>query len=471
MDDDCPTKWKSIGGLPPLPDGALADKAANLVAQDSFEEDDEDFVQKEKVSAATVMGVRTRHQKSSEEASVPLAAHSVKKSKTKPPKERTSASASRERTSEASVLATSKKGKKAQPSLLDAKMQISIPLSRVLKTPSPLCEGLMSLPIAKSHAKGFGNSRDPVMSAVRVLPPFAQRLDEVASHERALGAAQQEITELKEQLATLSAENEDLKTAVKNHAAELAKVEEKRVAEHDAWKAASKELHDLKGKLNISDEEVKSLKASLEDASTRYSTLEDFVLAHCRKILGTKPEIMELDMKMTLAVLIGTIIDVTAKIMAMLQSLTVTEQLPQSFNDVIKHIALMPTVVGWMRHSACRRGAAIALSLGMAHYRGNYDVAGVTEGFPPNDDGTPPTIADAKKMIKLAEPYADRILRIVDLNEYQGSQVAPEDANDAPPSYADFPTTRPFAAARDSVLTTYPSLDYDAKVLLGSLGL
>ena len=61
--------------------------------------------------------------------------------------------------------------------------------------------------------------------------------------------------------------------------------------------------------------------------------------------------------------------------MAMLQSLSPTEQLPHTFDDVMKQVSLMPTVVGWMRRAACRRGASIALALGKAHYQENFDLA------------------------------------------------------------------------------------------------
>jgi hypothetical protein len=107
----------------------------------------------------------------------------------------------------------------------------------------------------------------------------------------------------------------------------------------------------------------------------------------------------------------------------------------------------------------------------MAHYPGDYDVAGVTEGFPPADDGTVPTPEQALSMIQAAEPYADRILKIADLNQFQASQIAPEDAKKPAPKVEDYPSERPFQSASRGTLTTYPSLQYNSQVLLKSLGI
>lgn len=128
----------------------------------------------------------------------------------------------------------------------------------------------------------------------------------------------------------------------------------------------------------------------------------------------------------------------------------------------------MPIVVSWMKQSACHRGATVALSLGIAHYEDNYDIVGVTAGF--SADGDEVDMDQVVKLMEKVVPYVDRILRIADLNTYQGSAIAPEDANEPAPEFTDSFADRPFVAARTKQLSTYPVAKYDAKIVHETLG-
>ena len=96
----------------------------------------------------------------------------------------------------------------------------------------------------------------------------------------------------------------------------------------------------------------------------------------------------------------------------------------------------------------------MALSLGLAHYPEDFDVADVTSGFPSEDGEVAPE--EVTKLMAKASPYADRVLTMVDLETHQPSAIAPEDAEDGTPVHQDSSADKLFAAAQAEELTTYP---------------
>jgi len=143
----------------------------------------------------------------------------------------------------------------------------------------------------------------------------------------------------------------------------------------------------------------------------------------------------------------------SGEILAVLQYLSPTKRVPHDVATVMDCVAHIPTVVDWLRRSACRRGATMALSLGQAHFPEDFEVQDVTSGFP-SETG----VVDKEEVLALMSrcaPYADRVLEMTDLAP-QASMVAPEDVEDDPPVYQDFATGKPFEAARAKKLTTYP---------------
>ena len=159
------------------------------------------------------------------------------------------------------------------------------------------------------------------------------------------------------------------------------------------------------------------------------------------------------------------IVKATGDVLAMLQYLSPRERVKPEVSTVMSCIAKVPSVVDWLRRSACRQGATMALTLGLAHYPDDFDVADVTSGFPSEDgEATPEEIA---KIMAKASPYADRVLEMVDLEDHQASATAPEDAEEGAPAHQDYPADKFFTAAQSNELTTYPVPVWAPKFILG----
>jgi hypothetical protein len=77
---------------------------------------------------------------------------------------------------------------------------------------------------------------------------------------------------------------------------------------------------------------------------------------------------------------------------------------------------LIPEVVAWMRHLACRRGISFALGLVLGHLP-DLDLNLVTRAFAESW----PRDAAVECLAESAAPYADRVLSLVDSNIHQGS--------------------------------------------------
>jgi len=161
----------------------------------------------------------------------------------------------------------------------------------------------------------------------------------------------------------------------------------------------------------------------------------------------------------------ASIMKATGDVLAMLQYLSPRERVKPEVSTVMAFIAKVPSVVDWLRRSACRQGATMALTLGLAHYPDDFDVADVTSGFPSEDGEIVPE--EVAKIMAKASPYSDRILAMVDLEDHQASAIAPEDAGEGSPAHKDYPADKFFAAAQSDELTTYPVPVWAPRFLLG----
>ena len=56
--------------------------------------------------------------------------------------------------------------------------------------------------------------------------------------------------------------------------------------------------------------------------------------------------------------------------------------MPSSFEETGDWLTVLPMVVDWLRRSAFKRGAATALSLGLAHFLDDFDLADITSSYP-----------------------------------------------------------------------------------------
>jgi hypothetical protein len=64
-----------------------------------------------------------------------------------------------------------------------------------------------------------------------------------------------------------------------------------------------------------------------------------------------------------------------------LQHIIPTEQIPSWYRTVSDYLAKLPMVVDWMKRSAFRRGAMIALAMSLSHYPKDFKLQEVTEGY------------------------------------------------------------------------------------------
>ena len=75
-----------------------------------------------------------------------------------------------------------------------------------------------------------------------------------------------------------------------------------------------------------------------------------------------------------------------------------------SLEEAGEWLKALPMVSDWVRRSAFRRGAATALSLGLAHFPEDFDPAEVTTGYPPVAGGV--TEHHVQSLYDREVPYA-----------------------------------------------------------------
>ena len=144
-------------------------------------------------------------------------------------------------------------------------------------------------------------------------------------------------------------------------------------------------------------------------------------------------------------------------IRAYLQEISPTEVIPSDLVEVWKYLEKAPAVVEFMTRSAFRRGAAKALSLGLAHFPEDFDIDDVTSGYPSSTGAV--ELSEVLKLQDRVATYSERVWAMGDLLPYQETVVVP---NDPEPPHRDFKVEQPFRAAMAGELTTYPSNPYTA---------
>ena len=142
-------------------------------------------------------------------------------------------------------------------------------------------------------------------------------------------------------------------------------------------------------------------------------------------------------------------------ICAYLQEISPTEVIPSDLVEVWRYLEKARAIVEFMTRSAFRRGAATALSLGLAHFPEDFDIDDVTSGYPSSTGAV--ELSEVLKLQDRAAAYSERVWAMGDLLPYQETVVAP---NDPEPPHRDFKVEQPFRAAMAGELTTYPSNPY-----------
>ena len=127
---------------------------------------------------------------------------------------------------------------------------------------------------------------------------------------------------------------------------------------------------------------------------------------------------------------------------SLMMHISPTENMPSSFEETGEWLTVLPMVVDWLRRSAFRRGAAMALSLGLAHFPDDFDLDDVTSGYPaPNREITR---REVEALYKRAAPYAQRVLDMGDFLPHQHTVDAP---GDEPAVERDYPSMVSFRTA------------------------
>src|SRR4051812_26767963 len=100
-------------------------------------------------------------------------------------------------------------------------------------------------------------------------------------------------------------------------------------------------------------------------------------------------------------------------IRAYLQGMSPTEVIPSDLVEVWRYLEKAPTVIEFMTRSAFRRGAATALSLGLAHFPEDFDLDDVTSGYPSSTGSV--EISEVLKLTDRTAVYSERVWAMGDL--------------------------------------------------------
>ena len=99
--------------------------------------------------------------------------------------------------------------------------------------------------------------------------------------------------------------------------------------------------------------------------------------------------------------------------------------IPSDLVEVWRYLEKASSVVEFITRPAFRRGAAMALNLGLAHFPEDFDLDDVTSGYPLSTGSV--EIAEVLKLTDRAAVYSNRIWEMGDLIPYQETVVAPND--------------------------------------------
>src|SRR3954462_4489746 len=135
------------------------------------------------------------------------------------------------------------------------------------------------------------------------------------------------------------------------------------------------------------------------------------------RIIDSAEEAQSFDARQCVATLVDLATLSAACIRAYLQEMSPTEVIPSDLIEVWRYLEKAPSVVEFMTRSAFRRGAATALSLGLAHFPKDFDLDDVTRGYPSSTGSV--EIAEVLKLMDRAAVYSDRVWAMGDLLPYQ----------------------------------------------------
>src|SRR3954467_6185459 len=141
----------------------------------------------------------------------------------------------------------------------------------------------------------------------------------------------------------------------------------------------------------------------------------------------------------------------TAEVQCILQTISGTEVIPSNYPEVATSLRVLPTVVEWLQRSAYRRGVAMTLALGQAHFPEDWVHDEITSGWPSETDEVD-VFSVQKQQQQQAAPFADRVRRMDGLLPYLPTKV-PE--GDSPMEPRDLPSEKPILDAREGKLTTF----------------
>ena len=125
------------------------------------------------------------------------------------------------------------------------------------------------------------------------------------------------------------------------------------------------------------------------------------------RIIDSAEEAQSFDARQCVATLVDSATLFATCIRAYLQEMSPTEVIPSDLVEVWRYLEKAPSVVEFMTRSAFRRGAATALSLGLAHFPEDFDLDDVTSGYPSSMGSV--EIAEVLKLTDRAAVYSDRV--------------------------------------------------------------
>src|SRR3954471_21413041 len=143
------------------------------------------------------------------------------------------------------------------------------------------------------------------------------------------------------------------------------------------------------------------------------------------RIIDTAEEAQSFDARQCVATLVDSATLSAACIRAYLQEMSPTEVIPSDLVEVWRYLEKASSFVEFMTWSAFRRGAATALSLGLAHFPKDFDLDDVTRGYPSYTGSV--EIANVVRLTERAAVDADRVWAMGRLLPYQETIFAPND--------------------------------------------